>query len=85
MPISTERDEGTSNSERIAGEIEQAARTLPERFPGYRRQLAQAALECYLLAAEHDEQRININQKYDELVKSLAREIGLIVTSRSDS
>lgn len=75
MSTSTESDEGTSNAERIATELERAAHTTTERFPGYRARLAQAAMECYLLTAEHDEQRININQKYDELIRSLAREI----------
>ena len=85
MSISTSRDDGTSNSERIAVEVERAAQGSTERFPGYRQRLAQAAMECYLLAAEHDEQRININQKYDEVIKSLAREIGQTVNNRSDA
>lgn len=76
MPISTDRDEGTSNSERIAAEIQKAAEGMNERFPGYRERLARAAFECYLLTAEHDEQRININQQYDEVAASVAREIG---------
>ena len=75
MTTSTE-DGGTSNSERIAAEIERAAGQAVERFPGYRKLLAQAAMECYLLTSEHDEQRININQKYDELIRKLAGEIG---------
>ena len=76
MPISTDRDEGTSNSERIAAEIHKATQEMSERFPGYRESLARAAFECYLLAAEHDEQRININQQYDEVTASVARQIG---------
>lgn len=83
MTTSIERDEGTSNAERITVEIERAAQTLTERFPGYRQRLAEAAMECYVLTAEHDEQRININQKYDELIRSLAREIGRNTLSRS--
>ena len=76
-------DEGTSNSERITAEVERAAQMLTERFPGYRRRLAEAAMECYVLTAEHDEQRININQKYDELIRSLAGEIGRSAPNRS--
>jgi len=83
VTTSIERDEGTSNAERITVEIERAAQTLTERFPGYRQRLAEAAMECYVLTAEHDEQRININQKYDELIRSLAREIGRNTLSRS--
>lgn len=76
MTTSTDHDEGTSNSERITVEVKRAAETLTERFPGYQQRVAEAAMECYVLTAEHDEQRININQKYDELIRSLAREIG---------
>jgi hypothetical protein len=47
--------------------------------------VAQVAMECYLLTAEHDEQRININQQYDELIRSLAREIGQNVSNRSET
>jgi hypothetical protein len=76
VPISTDRDEGTSNSERIAVEIHKASLGMNERFPGYLEKLARAAFDCYLLAAEHDEQRININQKYDEVTVSVASQIG---------
>jgi hypothetical protein len=76
VPISIDRDEGTSNSERIAAEIQKAADTMSERFPGYRDHLAAAAFECYLLTAEHGEQRININQKYDEATIAVASQIG---------
>lgn len=76
MSISTDRDGGTSNSERIAAEIQKAANAMPERFPGYWERLAAAAFECYLLTAEHGEQRININQKYDEATRAVARQIG---------
>lgn len=76
MPTSTDRDEGTSNAERITSEVEIASREVNERFPGYRELLTQSAIECFLLTAEHDEQRININQKYDQVITSLAREIG---------
>jgi hypothetical protein len=76
MSISHESDEGTSNAERIAAEIELAAQAMTERFHGYRSRLAKAAMECYLLTAEHDEQRININQKYDQVIRSLSGEVG---------
>lgn len=76
MPISSESSEGTSNAERIATEIERATQTITERFEGYRLRLAKAAMECYLLTAEHDEQRININQRYDQVIRSVSREIG---------
>jgi hypothetical protein len=85
VSTSTENDDGTSNAERIATEIERAAQTATERFPGYSAQLAHAAMECYLLTAEHDEQRININQKYDEAIRSLAREIGKSAPERSET
>ena len=85
MSTSTESDEGTSNAERIATEIEGAAQIATERFPGYRVRLAQAAMECYLLTAEHDEQRINIIQKYDEVIRSLAREILQNAPDRSEA
>lgn len=85
MSTSTEGDEGTSNAERIATELERAAQMTTERFPGYRLRLAQAAMECYLLTAEHDEQRININQKYDEVIRSLAREIDQNAPNRSEA
>ena len=42
-------------------------------------------MECYLLTAEHDEQRININQKYDEVIRLLAREIGHDAPKRSET
>ena len=85
MSTSTENDDGTSNAERIATELERAAQTVIERSPGYRVRLAQAAMECYLLTAEHDEQRININQKYDEAIRSLARDIGQSASERSEA
>ena len=85
MSTSTENDEGTSNAERIAAELERAAQTATERFPGYRARLAQAAIDCYLFTAEHDEQRININQKYDEVIRSLAREITPDILDRSEA
>jgi hypothetical protein len=77
VSTSTENnDDGTSNAERIATELERAAQMSTERFPGYRVRLAKAAMECYLLTAEHDEQRININQRYDEVIRLLVQEIG---------
>lgn len=76
MTTSTERSEGTSNVERITAELQVAVVGVPERFAGYRQQLVDTALECYLLTAEHDEQRININQKYDAAVRAIAAEIG---------
>ena len=75
MTISNSGDDGTSNAERISAELQLAALHVTERFPGYRGLLAVSALECYLLTAEHDEQRININQKYDEEIKTLVRNI----------
>jgi len=76
VPTSTDRDEGTSNVDRIATEIQRASQEVNERFPSYRDLVAEAAVECYVLTAEHDEQRISINQKYDEVILGLAREIG---------
>jgi hypothetical protein len=58
---------------------------LNERFPGYRELVAQAAIECYVLTAEHNEQRININQKYNEVISALAREIGRPAADRGVS
>ena len=85
MSTSTENDDGTSNAERIATELERAAQMATERFPGYRVRLAKAAMECYLLTAEHDEQRININQRYDEVIRLLVREIGQNAPNRSET
>jgi hypothetical protein len=76
VSTSTDPDEGTSNAERIASEVQSATRQVNERFSGYQDLLAQAAMECFKLTAEHDEQRININQKYDQVITSLAQEIG---------
>lgn len=84
MNTSIESGDGTSNSERIASEVEQAVQEVGERFPGYRSQLTKAALECYILTAEHDEKHININQKFDELIRSLARQVGQNASSRGD-
>jgi hypothetical protein len=80
----TERDEGTSNSERIAAEAHSATSEVDERFPGYRELVARSALECFLLTAEHGEARTNINQKYDQIIRTLAREIGQQSTLRSE-
>ncbi len=55
--------------------MERATAGVSERFPGYRSQLVQAALECYRLTAEHSEKRIDINKKYDEIVSALAQAI----------
>ena len=85
MSTSTENDDGTSNAERIATELERAAQMATERFPGYRVRLAKAAMECYLLTAEHDEQRININQRYDEVIRLLVQEIGQNTPNRSET
>jgi hypothetical protein len=85
VSTSTENDDGTSNAERIATELERAAQMATERFPGYRVRLAKAAMECYLLTAEHDEQRININQRYDEVIRLLVQEIGQNTPNRSET
>lgn len=85
MLTSTDRDEGTSNVDRIEVEVRRAAQEISERFPGYRERLAEAALECYILTAEHDEQRININQKYQQVIMSLAQEIDKNATDRAES
>jgi hypothetical protein len=60
-----------------------AAREVEERFPGYRELLTKAAIECFMLTAEHDEQRININQKYEHIIHELARKIGKGATDGS--
>lgn len=84
MPTSTDRDEGTSNAERIASEVQIAAQDVTERFPGYRELLAESAIECFALTAEHDEQRININQKYDQVITSLARGISQCASGQGE-
>ncbi|MFE6173704.1 hypothetical protein [Streptomyces sp. NPDC056464] len=84
MSTSTDRDEGTTNSERISSEVQRAAQDVEERFPGYRTLLTNAAIECFLLTAEHDEQRININQKYEHVINELARQIGQSAADGSD-
>ncbi|MEW2255544.1 hypothetical protein [Streptomyces sp. NPDC047869] len=81
MPTSANHDEGTSNVERISSEVHTAAQEVVEKFPGYGELLAKAAIECFVLTAEHIEQRININQKYDQVITTLAREIGRHTTN----
>lgn len=75
MRTSTERDEGTSNVERVRQEIQRASRDVAEQFPGYRDMLVEAAVECYKLAAEHSERRTDINKRYDEIVSKVAKAI----------
>ncbi len=72
MATSTESGEGSSNQERIRRELHRAAQEIDERYPGYREQLIEAALDCYLAEAEHDEQPMRINQRYESLIAQLA-------------
>ena len=84
MPTSTDRDEGTSNADRIGMEVRAAADELDSRFPGYQELLANAAIECFELAAEHFEQRIHINQKYDHVISALARRVAQQPTAKGE-
>lgn len=84
MATSTDRDEGTSNVERIRAEVQKAAQQV-SRLPEYQELLVGAAIDCYLLTAEHDEQRININQQYDEVINLLAQAISQTATNRGEA
>jgi hypothetical protein len=63
----------SGNVDRIRVELEKAAGTLPERFPGYREGLVAAAIECITTTAEHDDRKTNINQRFDGCLETLAK------------
>jgi hypothetical protein len=62
----------TGNTDRIRAELEEAAASLPESAPGYREALVQAALDCITATAEHDDRRLNINQRFDGRIEQIA-------------
>jgi hypothetical protein len=61
----------STNVERIRRELEMAAESIPEKFEGYREHLIDAAIECIVDSAEHDEKRVNINQRYKKRLRDL--------------
>lgn len=63
----------SGNVARIQFELEKAAGTLPERFPGYREGLVAAAMDCTTATAEHDDRKTNINQRFDGRLEALAQ------------
>lgn len=63
----------TGNTDRIKTELEHAANSVPERYPGYRGELVAAAIICISTTAEHDDRRTNINQKFDSCLEVLAK------------
>ena len=65
----------TGNTERIRAELEKAAESLPESFPGYRKALVDAALDCITSTAEHDDRRLNINQRFDGHIQTIATQV----------
>jgi hypothetical protein len=66
----------TGNTDRIRTELEKAVERLPERVSGYRDALVRAAMECITDTAEHDDRRVNINQRFDARIQRIAAEIG---------
>jgi hypothetical protein len=62
----------TGNTERIQAELQKAANALPEKFPGYREALVRSALECITATSEHDDRRLNINQRFSAHIEQLA-------------
>ena len=65
----------TGNTERIRAELEKAAECLTESFPGYRKALVDAALDCITSTAEHDDRRLNINQRFDGHIQTIAARV----------
>lgn len=65
----------TGNTERMRAELEKSAESLPESFPGYRKALVDAALDCITSTAEHDDRRLNINQRFDGHIQSIATQV----------
>ena len=65
----------TGNTERMRAELQKAVGLLTEKYPGYRQVLVQAALECVTDTAEHDDKRVNINQRFDGQVARIAEKL----------
>jgi hypothetical protein len=65
----------TGNVERMQSELVKAADSVPERFPGYRARLIEAAMECITATSEHDDRRTNIKQRFDGYLEALAKEL----------
>jgi hypothetical protein len=61
----------STNVERIRRELTKASESIDEKFDGYREQLIDAAIECIADSAEHDEKRVNINQRYKQRLRDL--------------
>lgn len=66
----------SGNVDRIKSELEKAAAGIPERVPGYRAELVTAAIDCITTAAEHDDRKTNINQRFDGCLEALAKALG---------
>lgn len=63
----------TGNADRIRVELEKAALSLEERYPGYRESLVSAAMDCLAITAEHDDRKTNINQRFDACLDTLGK------------
>jgi hypothetical protein len=55
-------------------ELLKAVSNLEDRYPGYREALVQAALDCVTDTAEHDDRRLNINQRFDAQIERIAQQ-----------
>jgi hypothetical protein len=62
----------SGNTDRIRAELEKASADLPETFPGYRKALVDAAVDCITSTAEHDDRRLNINQRFGAHIELIA-------------
>ncbi len=65
----------TGNTDRMRTEIEKACAGVDELYPGYRKALVDAALECISATAEHDDRRVYINQRFDTQIQTIATQV----------
>lgn len=70
----------TGNADRIRAELEKAATSLPERCPGHREALVNAAMDCITTTAEHDDRKTNINQQFDACLDTIAKGLATIAS-----
>ena len=61
-----------TNVQRIEEELRAAVEQVDEKYEGYREDLIQAAVQCIADQAEHAETQININQRFDARLRTLA-------------
>lgn len=64
----------TGNTDRMKAELLRAVSSIRDLHPGYRDALVQAALECITDTAEHDDRRLNINQRFDAQIEKIAQQ-----------